>query len=114
MWSRFVIYRSIAKAEKYFIPANGHYLGNLIAIVGVVQVTKIEEISPRARWNKGTCGLRQGTWSCPLRRLPRGRSRGLRGRLDTTGMIIEIQIPRTLVAQSNIVFLDLGRVDGLQ
>jgi len=109
--SLYTVYR---KSRKVFHPANGHYLGNLIAIVGVVQVTKIEG-------NLATAKVEQGyMWIAPGDLIMSFASPSVEevavsdGRLDTTGMIVDIQIPRTLVAQSNIVFLDLGRVDGLQ
>jgi chemotaxis protein MotB len=109
--SLYTVYR---KSRKVFHPANGHYLGNLIAIIGVVQVTKIDG-------NLATAKVEQGyMWIAPGDLVMAFASPSVEevavsdGRLDTTGMIVDIQIPRTLVAQSNIVFLDLGRVDGLQ
>lgn len=108
------LYTVYRKNRKVFHPANGHYLGNLIAIVGVVQVTKMDGNLATAKVERGYMWIAPGdlimSFTSPVaEEMPVSD-----GRLDTIGMIVDIETPRTLIAQSNIVFLDLGRVDGLQ
>lgn len=109
--SLYTVYR---KNRKVFHPANGHYLGNLIAIVGVVQVTKIDGNLATAKVERGYMWIAPGDLVMPFTPPVVEEVAVSDERLDTIGMIVDIEIPRTLVAQSNIVFLDLGRVDGLQ
>ncbi|MDQ6735076.1 MAG: OmpA family protein [Nitrospirota bacterium] len=110
--SLYTVYR---RSRKVFHPANGHYLGNLFSIVGVVRVTKIDHDLATGKVDHGYMWIAPGDMVMPFS-LPSVEDTAIsEARLpDTTGMVIEIQTPRTLVAQSNIVYLDLGRVDGLR
>jgi chemotaxis protein MotB len=110
--SLYTVYR---RSRKVFHPVNGHYLGNLFSIVGVVRVTKIDHDLATGKVDHGYMWIAPGDMVMPFS-LPSMEDGALSeaSMPDTTGMIIEIQTPRTLVAQSNIVYLDLGRVDGLR
>jgi chemotaxis protein MotB len=110
--SLYTVYR---RSRKVFHPANGHYLGNLFSILGVVRVTKIDNDFATAKVDQGYMWIAPGDMVTPFT-LPSGeeRTRSEPSVIDSPGMVIEIQTPRTLVAQSNIVYLDLGRTDGLR
>lgn len=108
--SLYTVYR---RSRKVFHPVNGHYLGNLFSIVGVVRVTKIDHDLATGKVDHGYMWIAPGDMVMPFS-LPSVEDAAQASMPDTTGMIIEIQTPRTLVAQSNIVYLDLGRVDGLR
>lgn len=110
--SLYTVYR---RTRKVFHPANGHYVGNLYSIVGVVRVTKIDRDLATGMVDHGYMWIAPGDMVMPFS-LPAGEdSTTSEGSVpDTTGMVIEIQTPRTLVAQNNIVYLDLGRADGLR
>ncbi|MBA2251595.1 MAG: OmpA family protein [Nitrospirales bacterium] len=110
--SLYTVYR---RSRKVFHPANGHYLGNLFSIVGVVRVTKIDNDFATAKVDHGYMWIAPGDMVMPFT-LPSGEERAITetSLTDSPGMVIEIQTPRTLVAQSNIVYLDLGRADGLR
>ena len=110
--SLYTVYR---RSRKVFHPANGHYLGNLYSIVGVVRVTKIDNDFATAKVDQGYMWIAPGDMVMPFS-IPSGDESTISepSLTDSPGMVIEIQTPRTLVAQSNIVYLDLGRVDGLR
>jgi chemotaxis protein MotB len=110
--SLYTVYR---RSRKVFHPSNGHYLGNLYSIVGVVQVTKIDNDLATAKVDRGYLWIAPGDMLIPFS-LPAGDEAmsSEPSVTDTTGIVLDIQTPRTLVAQSNIVYLDLGRVDGLR
>ena len=110
--SLYTVYR---RSRKVFHPANGHYLGNLFSIVGVVRVTKIDNEFATAKVDQGYMWIAPGDMVIPFT-LPSGEDGTISepSLTDSPGMVIEIQTPRTLVAQSNIVYLDLGRADGLR
>ena len=110
--SLYTVYR---RSRKVFHPANGHYLGNLFSIVGIVRVTKIDDDFATAKVDQGYMWIAPGDMVMPFT-LPSGEESTISepSLPETTGMVIEIQTPRTLVAQSNIVYLDLGRSDGLR
>lgn len=109
--SLYTVYR---RSRKVFHPVDGHYVGSLISIVGVVQVTKIDNDLATAKVDRGYTWMSPGDLVMPFS-TPSVEEAGLLedGLSDTPGMIIEMQTPRTLVAQTNIVYLDLGRIDGL-
>ena len=110
--SLYTVYR---RSRKVFHPANGHYLGNLFSIIGVVRVTRIDNELATGKVDHGYMWIAPGDMVTPFS-LPSMEDTAISGTSspDTTGMVVEIQTPRTLVAQSNIVYLDLGRADGLR
>ena len=110
--SLYTVYR---RSRKVFHPTNGHYLGNLFSIIGVVRVTKIDNDLATGKVDHGYMWIAPGDMVMPFS-LPSMEDAAISGTSspDTTGMVIEIQMPRTLVAQNNIVYLDLGRTDGLR
>jgi chemotaxis protein MotB len=109
--SLYTVYR---RSRKVFHPANGRYVGNLFSIVGIVRVTKIDNDFATAKIDQGYMWIAPGDMVMPFALSSAEDSTISEPSLpDTTGMVIEIQSPRTLVAQSNIVYLDLGRADGL-
>lgn len=110
--SLYTVYR---RSRKVFHPVNGHYLGNLYLIVGVVRVMKIDHDLATGKVDHGYMWIAPGDLVMPFS-LPSMEEAAISkpSLTDSTGMVIEIQTPRTLVAQSNIVYLDLGRSDGLR
>lgn len=110
--SLYTVYR---RSRKVFHPANGHYVGTLFSILGVVRVMKIDNDFATAKVDQGYLWIAPGDMVMPFT-LPSAEERTISEPIvpDSPGMVIEIQTPRTLVAQSNIVYLDLGRSDGLR
>lgn len=109
--SLYTVYR---RSRKVFHPANGQYLGNLFSMVGVVRMTKIDHDLATAKVDHGYMWIAPGDMVMPFSLPSVDAALSQASFPDTPGMVIEIQTPRTLVAQSNIVYLDLGRVDGLR
>ena len=110
--SLYTVYR---RSRKVFHPTNRHYLGNLFSIIGVVRVVKIDNELATGKVDHGYLWIAPGDMVMPFS-LPSMEDAAISGTSspDTAGMVVEIQTPRTLVAQSNIVYLDLGRADGLR
>lgn len=110
--SLYTVYR---RSRKVFHPTNRHYLGNLFSIIGVVRVVKIDNELATGKVDHGYMWIAPGDMVMPFS-LPSMEDAAISGTSspDTNGMVVEIQTPRTLVAQSNIVYLDLGRTDGLR
>jgi chemotaxis protein MotB len=110
--SLYTVYR---RSRKVFHPANGHYLGNLFSILGVVRVMKIDNDFATAKVDQGYLWIAPGDMVMPFT-LASAEDPTVSEPIapDSPGMVIELQTPRTLVAQSNIVYLDLGRTDGLR
>ena len=110
--SLYTVYR---RSRKVFHPTNGRYVGNLFSIIGVVRVVKMDNELATGKIDHGYMWIAPGDMLMPFS-LPSMEDAAIAGTSspDTAGMVIEIQTPRTLVAQNNIVYLDLGRTDGLR
>jgi len=108
------LYSVYRRSRKVFHPGSEQYLGNLFSMVGVVRLTKIDHDLATAKVDHGYMWIAPGDMVMPFSLPLEDAASSEASFSDTTGMVIEIQTPRTLVAQSNIVYLDLGRIDGLR
>ncbi|TAJ30008.1 MAG: hypothetical protein EPO64_03405, partial [Nitrospirae bacterium] len=98
-----------------FHPTQGSYLGNLFIMVGIVQVTQIDGRLATVRilhsYGPITSGDGAMRFAPPPPTEPAPAERAL---ATMTGMIIDLPPQQFLIGQSNIVYIDRGRHDGLQ
>lgn len=109
---RYTLYRRI---HKVFHPITRHYLGDLIYVIGVVRVTEVQGGFVSARVERSYASIAPGDGVMPFS-LPSDGEPELSERVlpDTPGTIVDVQVPRTLIAQRHLVYLDWGREDGLR
>lgn len=106
------IYR---KRHKVFHPATGKYLGYMYNIRGIVRVTGVEKDLGIVRVVVSYDSMSPGDGVMrfePLETTDAGVMEASPSR--TTGMIVDLETPRMLVAQRHIVYVDWGREDGIQ
>ncbi len=108
------LYTLYKKRHRVLHPASGQYLGDLISILGIARVTKVDMDLATVQVIRSFTSISAGDGA--MRFVPQQAEPKLPGKplVDRPGMIVDIQAPRTLVAQRNIVFIDWGRRDGLQ
>ena len=110
--ARYTVYRKI---HKVYHPTNRRYLGELISIIGVVRITAIDQNLATALIEQSFSSIAAGDAIVPYEP-PRAEEPGdpARNLPETPGTIVDIQMQRTLVGQSNVVYVDWGRDDGLR
>jgi chemotaxis protein MotB len=101
--------------HKVFHPATGKYLGYLYNIRGIVRITKLEKdiTSVRIVASYDSMSPGDGVMKFELPATPES------GTIESnpsraTGMIVDLEAARSLVAQRHIVYVDWGREDGIQ
>jgi chemotaxis protein MotB len=113
----YTVYRRI---RKVFHPGSRRYLGDLIDVVAVVQVTQVGDDFVSAKVDRSFLSIRPGDGVMPfsppvqepsVQELSAQTERTLP---EAPGMIIEMQPQRTLIGQSHLVYLDWGQEDGLR
>jgi chemotaxis protein MotB len=106
------IYR---QRHKVFHPATGKYLGYLYNIRGIVRITKIEKdlTSVRIVGSYDSMSPGDGVMKFELPAAPEPATIE-NNPTRTTGMIVDLEAARSLVAQRHIVYVDWGREDGIQ
>lgn len=110
----YTVYRRI---RKVFHPATGEYLGFVIIRLAVVQVTQVDHALTTGEVVRSYGAIAPGD---PVMRfvLPMGSEEPsqVNDVAELRGMIVELQAdkPMTLVAQSDIVYLDRGKEEGLR
>lgn len=110
----YTVYRRV---RKVFHPVTGEYLGFVVIRVAVVQVTQTDHALTTAEVVRSYGVIAPG--DPVMRFVPPAISEELSQPSDTgelRGMIVELQSdkPMTLVAQSDIVYIDRGKEDGLR
>ncbi|MBI3602846.1 MAG: OmpA family protein [Nitrospirae bacterium] len=109
------LYTLYRRVHEVFHPTQGSYLGNLFIMVGIVQVTQIDGRLATVRilhsYGPITSGDGAMRFVPPPPTEPAPAERAL---ATMTGMIIDLPPQQFLIGQSNIVYLDRGRHDGLQ
>jgi chemotaxis protein MotB len=100
--------------HKVFHPATGKYLGYLYNIRGIVRITKLEKdiTSVRIVASYDSMSPGDGVMKFELPAAPES------GTMESnpsraTGMIVDLEAARSLVAQRHIVYVDWGREDGI-
>lgn len=103
------------RQHKVFHPATRQYLGELIHQLGIVKVVEIEGQFVHGQLVASFAPIGPGDM---LTRFvpPTVDSRSVSGReaADVHGIIVDFPANRTLVGQMHVVYLDIGRNDGLQ
>jgi len=108
----YIIYRRI---REVFHPQYGNHLGDLFQNLGIVKVVKVEPDLTTVRVVRAYVAISPGDRVIRLEppshedSAPSGRTLS-----DNPGMIVEVQQPRFLIGQRNVVYLDWGREEGLQ
>lgn len=109
----FTVYRRV---HQVFHPSHGQYLGWLISIRGIVQVTKIDldlgivTAKVVRAFEAMTPGDAVMRYVPPVPPEEPAVTRSLPGR---PMMVVELSTRQTLVGQRNVVYLDVGKQDGL-
>jgi len=110
----YTVYRNI---HKVFHPISRRYMGNLISVLGVVEVKKMTGNLATVKIVRTYFSIYPGDAIMPFV-LPEPES--IEGLLpadealpETPGIIVDMQAPRTLIAQTHFVYLDWGRDHGL-
>ena len=110
----YTVYRRV---RKVFHPVTGEYLGFVVVRLAVVQVTDVDHALTTAQVVRSYGVI--GPGDLVMRFVLPVSSEELRQVSDTAelrGMIVELQAdkPMTLVSQSDIVYLDRGKEEGLR
>lgn len=107
------LYTLYRQTQKVFHPATRRYMGELINVVGVVQVTKISHDFAVARIERSYGAIVPGNGVMAF--TPPHEEKASPGRSvpEVPGMIVEMQFQRTLIGQHHHVYVDWGREDGL-
>ena len=110
----FTVYRNI---HKVFHPISRRYMGNLFSVLGVVEVKKMTGDLATVKIVRTYFSIYPGDAIMPFV-LPEPES--IEGLLpldealpETPGIIVDMQAPRTLIAQTHFVYVDWGRDHGL-
>ncbi len=108
----YTIYRRV---REVFHPQYGKYLGDLFENLGIARVIKVEPDLTTVRVVRAYANISPGDRVIRFTPLPHEEAAPLGRTLsDNPGMIVEIQHPRFLIGQRNVVYLDWGREEGLQ
>ncbi|MGH7228741.1 MAG: OmpA family protein [Nitrospiraceae bacterium] len=108
----YTIYRRI---REVFHPQHGHYLGDLFENVGIVRVVKSDHDLTTVRVIRSYANISPG--DRVIRFAPPPHEEAVssgRTLSDNPGTIVEVQQPRFLIGQRNVVYVDWGREEGLQ
>jgi chemotaxis protein MotB len=109
----FTVYRRI---HQVFHPAHGQYLGWLISIRGIVQVTKIDQdlriVTVRVvrAFDAMTPGDAVMRYSPPM---AQEAPAATRTPPEKPAIVVELSMRQTLVGQRNVLYLDWGKEEGL-
>ncbi len=108
----YTIYRRV---REVFHPQYGKRLGDLFENVGIVRVIKVEPDLTTVRVVRAYANISPGDRVIRFAPPPHeDAAPSDRTLSDNPGMIVEIQHPRFLIGQRNVVYLDWGREEGLQ
>jgi len=110
------LYTVYRRVHKVFHPAHGHYMGWLITIRGIVQVTEIHldlgiaTVKVVRAYNAITPGDAVARYAPPLAAepLPPGRPQP-----EIPGMVVELPARQNLAGQYHVVYIDWGKQEGL-
>ena len=108
----YTIYRRV---REVYHPQYGKYLGDLFENLGIVRVVKVEPDLTTVRVVRAYSAISPGDRVIRFAPLPHEDAAPSGQSLpDNPGMIVDIQIPRFLVGQRNVAYIDWGREEGLQ
>ncbi|MBI4400774.1 MAG: flagellar motor protein MotB [Nitrospirae bacterium] len=107
----YTLYRVV---HKVFHPASGSYLGNLIQVVAIVSVVKMNQDLATVRVVRAYDSVVPGDTAMRFVPPPDEETVAV-GRMlpSSPGMIVDLPPQRTLIGQRNVVYIDWGREDGL-
>jgi chemotaxis protein MotB len=110
----YTVYRNI---HKVFHPISRRYMGNLISVLGVVEVKKMTGNLATVKIVRTYFSIYPGDAVMPFALPGPESTEGLlpmdEALPETPGVIVDMQAPRTLIAQTHFVYLDWGRDHGL-
>lgn len=110
------LYTVYRRVRKVFHPATSEYLGFATIRLAVVRVLDIDHSLTTVEAIRAYGPVSPGDLVMRFTPLPADEDVAPGERADVAGMIVELQADKTvtLVAQSDIVYLDRGRADGLK
>ncbi|HEX3204194.1 MAG TPA: OmpA family protein, partial [Nitrospiraceae bacterium] len=110
----YTVYRNI---HKVFHPISRRYMGNLISVLGVVEVKKMTGDLATVKIVRTYFSIYPGDAVMPFVIAEPETTEGLlppdEALPEAPGFIVDMQAPRTLIAQRHFVYLDWGRDHGL-
>ena len=115
-WKVGDLYTVYRRVRKVFHPATSEYLGFATIRLAVVRVLDIDHSLTTVEAIRAYGPVSPGDLVMRFTPLPADEDVAPGERADVAGMIVELQADKTvtLVAQSDIVYLDRGRADGLK
>lgn len=106
-------YSVFKKMDAVSHPVTNEILGYRVVPLGTLQLTELEEKSSRAIITKSYEEIGPGSFLMPYRN--RRRTIALKApSVDLNGYIVETRTGNKTVASGDIVYLDLGRINGLE
>jgi chemotaxis protein MotB len=109
--AKYTIYRRV---HRVFHPLSRRYLGDLISILGILRITAIDQNIATARIERSYTSVAPGDAVMPYEPPSKTDSAGPHTLPESPGAIVDMQVQRTLIGQTNLVYLDWGRDDGLR
>ena len=108
---RFTVYR---RTKKIYHPVRGDYLGDLTAVVGVVKALRVTDSKATVRIERSYGAMYPGDGASRHVASAPAAAPASHALPDGTGVIVELPLGQTLIAQGHIVYVDWGRSDGLK
>ncbi|WP_447978933.1 OmpA/MotB family protein [Candidatus Nitrospira bockiana] len=111
--SLYTVYRRI---HPVFHPVTHRAMGDLFSVLAVIRIVKIDDQLATAKIERGYSAVHPGDRLMPFVPPPPPDSSAEADQLQAEGYgrIIDVQTPRTLIAQNHFVYIDWGREDGLR
>lgn len=108
------LYTLYKREREVFHPVHGHYLGDLISVVGIVKFIRMDRDLAITRVVRSYDSISLGYGAMRFASVPQEPIEAGRILPSEPGMIIDLKAARTLIAQNDVVYIDWGRQDGLQ
>lgn len=108
----FLIYRPLHDVKH---PVTGRYYGKLNRVMGILKVTEIKEDGPHiARITRSFDAAEPGSLLTPYQQPEPLYETSEQRQKDIGGYILEVTDRRSINAQVDIVYLDKGKIDGVE
>lgn len=111
---RFTVWRNEGLVDNPYKGAN-QPLGVQHRVLGVVTITQVGKEILTAEVEKSFCDIHSGDLLMPMRDIAATKPIALsQGKSGVTGHIVASEDQRTLIGDGNVVFLDIGKKEGVE
>lgn len=108
----FLIYKPLHNVKH---PVNGRYYGKLNRVMGIVKIIEVNEDGPhKGRITRSFDAAEPGSLLTPYQQPEPLYTPTEKQQKDLAGYILEVTDRRTINAQVDIVYLDKGKIDGVE